>query len=222
MLQRSHVLMSCLALALMIASASQADPTPPASAPSEQKAAATPAAETKEEKGFAPGKEPTGFGKLAFGSSLDDAKKLYPKIEKEEQVKIAQTLQHPYIERFSIGPQKVEGLEKPCVVELRFWKKRFWLAVISFGENTNEAAESFLVANFGPPTGRTDRYLTWRGKKAASTADLKQRWYDVHDETISNEVREAWVSGSLRQTSGQTPTTPAPGTPVPAAATPAK
>jgi hypothetical protein len=216
MLQRSYVLMLCLALGLAMAPLSRAEQTPTVAAPSEKK----PVGEAvNEQKGFAPGKEPTGFGKLAFGSSVDDAKKLYPKMEKTDQIKIAQTLQHPYIERFAIGPQKVEGFEKPCEVELRFWKKRFWLAVISFGENTDEAAQSFLVANFGPPGGRTERYLTWRGTKAASTADLKQRWYDVHDETISNEVREAWVSGALRPQS-QTPATPSPGTAIPAAATP--
>jgi hypothetical protein len=157
MLQRLDVLMLSLALGLLIAQPSRAESTPAAPG-NEEKAAATPAAAAdKEQKGFAAGKEPTGFGKLAFGASPDDAKKLYPKMEKTEQVKIAQTLNHPYIERFSIGPQKVEGLEKPCDVELRFWKKRFWLAVISFSENKDDVAQAFLVASFGPPNGRTDR-----------------------------------------------------------------
>lgn len=223
MVQRSSVLMLCLAFGLAHAQPSRADEKAATAvpAPAEKKAEAPPAAPpTEGPKGFAPGKEPTSFGKLAFGTSVDDAKKIYPNMAVTEQVKIAQIFKHPFIERYSIGPQKIDGLEKPCEVELRFWKKKFWLAVVAFGDNTNEAVDAFLVASFGPPNHRSNQYVTWNGPKAAAVADVKTRWYEVHDETISNDVRQTWLSGGMRLTPAPTAAAPASGTAAPPAATP--
>jgi hypothetical protein len=221
MLQRSRVLMLCLALGLTHAQPSRADEKATAAPTANQAGAA--AQPTEGPKGFAPGKEPTKFLNLPFGTSLEDAKKLYPKMEVTEQVKIAQIFNHPFIERYTIGMQKIEGLEKPCEVELRFWKKKFWLAVVSFGENTNEAVEAFLISSFGPENHRSKQYVSWTGTKAAAVADIKVRWYEVHDETISNDVRQTWLSGGLRQTPlpATAKQTPASGTAAPAGGTPA-
>lgn len=199
--QRSRVLMLCLAFGLAHASLGQAaDQTPAAATPAKAAEAAPTTAPTQGPTGFAPGKEPTKFLNLPFGASVEDAKKLYPKMVVTDQVKIAQIFNHPFIERFSIGPQKLEGLEKPCEVELRFWKKKFWLAVVSFGENSNEAVEAFLTSSYGPVNHRTKQYLSWNSPKAASVADMKARWYEVHDESLSNDVRQTWLSGGLRLT----------------------
>ena len=220
MLQRSRVLMLCLVLGLAHAQPSRADEKATA-APTANKADPAPTAQpTAGPQGFAPGKEPTKFLNLPFGTSVEDVKKLYPKMQVTEQVKIAQIFSHPFIERYTIGMQKIEGLEKPCEVELRFWKKKFWLAVVSFGENSNEAVEAFLISSFGPPNNRTKQYISWNGPKAAAVADTKVRWYEVHDETISNDVRQTWLSGGLRQTPLKAQT-PASGTAAPAAGTPA-
>lgn len=220
MLQCSRVLILCLAVALAHAPSSRADEK--TAAPAEKKAEAAPAAAPTEGPiGFPPGKEPTKFNNIPFRASLDEVKKLYPKMEPTEQIKIAQIFSHPNLERFTIGAQKIEGLEKPCEVELRFWKKEFWLAVVQFGDNSTEAVEKFAIASFGPPNHRSPQYLTWVGPKGAVTVDLKARWYEVHDETISNEVRQAWVSGALRQQpAGKATPGEAAGKPAAAAATP--
>jgi hypothetical protein len=170
--------------------------------------------------------EPTGFAKLKFGISVDEARKTYPKMEKIERSRAGSTPNHPKVQTFLVAKQQVDGLEKPTDLELLFWDGKFWLALVHFGENDPVKIMEYLTKQFGAPGHSDDRYATWSGKTAAITSDRGSKYFEVHDERISNEARQEIFKGLLATGDALAPPTPAaspaqtaPGTASPAAAT---
>jgi hypothetical protein len=143
---------------------------------------------------------PTGFEKATFGMPLEDVKKLYPDMR---ELSFAENLGAvpvggPYIERYVLRQQKVEGLTKPADIELRFWKGKFWLFIVYLGENTPESAVESLTKRYGPVTGNDPRYPIWNTPKTTILVELSDKRYTVNDEPLSLEARE-WFVELLRK-----------------------
>ena len=172
---------------------------PLASAP----AAETPAAAVAKPTATGPKKgekadEITGFDKSAFGSSLADAKKSYPKAEEIPEGKDlgAPTVGGPYIRRLLLTDQKVEGLPKPTMVELRFWKNKLWGVVVYLGDNDEPQVIEILTKRLGPSDSTDTDYPLWVRSKTQTTMERKQRWYGVNDLALSTEA-QAWFAKLL-------------------------
>ena len=144
--------------------------------------------------------EPTGLGAVKFGMTVEEAKKQQPKMEELGATENlgAAPIGGPYITRYVVRKQQIKGLEKPVDVELRFWKGRFWLYTVYFGENDTGKVMELLRKEYGPPTTEHEKFPRWAGEKSAVTTSLDQRWYTVNDEKLSAEARE-WFKEVLTQ-----------------------
>lgn len=175
-------------------------------------------------------KEFTGFEKAPFGISYDEFRKLYPKSEVIPEGKDlgSPTVGGPYIRRLVLNDAKVEGLAKPTMVELRFWKNKLWAVIVYYGDNDDQQIHAMLAKRLGPnDSGDADNPL-WERAMTQTTAQKKQRWYGVTLTSLSNEAR-AWfalmITGQWKGASNAELVelglaTPAP-TPAPETATPA-
>jgi hypothetical protein len=95
-----------------------------------------------------------------------------------------------------IEQQKVDGLDKPTTVELRFWKKKLWGFIVYFGDNKDEAVIAMLNGRLGPPDGTDPKYPVWKRAKTQTTAEMLQRWYGVNDLPLSTQA-QAWFAQLL-------------------------
>jgi hypothetical protein len=143
---------------------------------------------------------PTGFEKATFGMPLEEVKKLYPDMR---ELSFSENLGAvpvggPYIARYVLRQQKVEGLTKPADVELRFWKGKLWLYIVYLGENTPESAVEALTKRYGPITGKDPRYPIWNTPKTTILVELSDKRYTVNDEPLSLQARE-WFIELLRK-----------------------
>lgn len=153
--------------------------------------------------------EPTGFQNLKFGASIEEARKLYPTMEKIERSKIGPAAKYPpKVQRFFVAKQRVTGLDKATDIEFMFWDNRFWLAMVRIGDNDPEKVEQLLRQRHGEPSYVSDPYVGWTGKAAAVLLDRKTKYFEMHDENISNEARREIFKGLLATGNVLSPPTP--------------
>jgi hypothetical protein len=149
---------------------------------------------------------PFGFEKAKFAAPLAEVKKLYPdmrELSSSENLG-AVPVGGPYIARYVLQQHKIEGLEKPVDVELRFWKERFWLFIVYLGENDPQAAVEGLTAQYGPVSNTDGRFPLWNLPKATIVVELKEKRYTINDEEISEDAR-AWFIELVRARRGSVP-----------------
>jgi hypothetical protein len=181
------------------------------------------------------GPEPTGFDKVKFKISLDEVRKAYPALQPPAPGSKMAALKHPKIQIYVLPKHKLPDFEKPTDINLQFWDGKLWLGQVFYGDNDAAKVEAYLRKTYGVPDHEDENYLVWTGKIAGVVASRKQKNFEVHDETLSDQARQAIFGeyavrkGGDAHAAKQTPsgsTTPAAaGTPTaapPAPATPAK
>jgi hypothetical protein len=154
----------------------------------------TPAPPKKGEKAD----EFTGYGAVPFHTTYDAFKTRYPSAEvvSEGQNLGAPSIGGPYIRRLLLKGQKVEGLEKPTMVELRFWKNKLWGVIVYYGENDPEKIHAMLTKRLGPSDSTDPTNPLWERSKTQTTAQTKQRWFGINDTVLSKEAQE-WFKLAL-------------------------
>ncbi len=144
--------------------------------------------------------EPLGFGKAKFGTPIAEMKKLFPQMKDLTESLGSPVVGGPYITRYVLRKEKVEGLEKPADVELRFWKDKFWLYIVYLGENSEDAAVALLTKAHGSP-GPDPKFPVWAGDKSTIVFERGQGRYAVNDTGLSKEA-QAWFMEMLRSRAG--------------------
>jgi hypothetical protein len=138
---------------------------------------------------------PTGFGEAKFGASVAEVKKIYPdmrELSASENLG-AVPVGGPYITRYVVRQQKIEGLEKPADVEFRFWKGKFWLFVVYLGENDLQSALELLADRYGPVTNKDPRFPIWNWPTTTILVEPKEKRYTINYEELSKEARTWFV-----------------------------
>jgi hypothetical protein len=140
-------------------------------------------------------KEFTGLGTFPFGGSLADFQKQFPKAEPLPEGKDigSPTIGGPYIRRFVLTDQKVDGVAKPTQVEVRFWKNKLWAVIVYYGGNDDAKIHAMLLERLGPNESGDEDNPLWQRAKTATTAQKKQRWYGVTDAELSKQA-QAWFA----------------------------
>jgi hypothetical protein len=166
---------------------------------------------------------PSGLGKATFGMTIDQVKKIYPGMEEAKGSMGAPVVGGPYIKRFALHHQKVDGLPKPVDIELRFWKDKFWLYIVYIDGIDTAQVDKALTAAYGPVSNTDTAIGVWDGVKSAIVFERKNGRYSVNDNAMSKEA-SAWFVSLFRKHSSQPQTqaakTPAPAAPAPAAKPP--
>ena len=150
-------------------------------------------------------KEPTGYEKLPFGASIEDAEKAFPDLEKLGQDKSlgAAVVGGPHIARFALRKQKIEGIPEPVNVELRFWKGKFWLYIVYFHKGETEAVVAHLKKTYGEQTGPDPGFPVWNLEKATILVETKSDRYTVNDQALSKEAQAWFVEAFTKARGGQ-------------------
>jgi hypothetical protein len=169
----------------------------------------------------------TGVGKTKFGQSVEEVKKIYPKMEplRQEQVLGAQTIMADDLVRFVVRDTSAPGLKTPGDVELRFWKGKLWAIIVYYKDNDPAQVEAAISKELGPNTGKAPGSPYWKGTAMTAMMDTKLKWYSLTDDAISKDA-QAWFIEKVRAQKGvnvveQTPAAAAPAAATPAAAPPA-
>ena len=162
--------------------------------------------------------ELTGFGTVPFGSSVEAAKKVYPKMEVVTGNLGATAFPSEHLQRFVVRGVGVNELKKSTDVELRFWKDKLWAYIVYYGADSEPVVIEKLTTRFGPPNGTNPAKPSWQGDKTLTFVETSQDWYSVTDDAISKDA-QAWFFEKLK--GSQPAGGPAPLTPTPAGAKPA-
>lgn len=177
-------------------------------------------------------KQPTGYGKVSFGASAEEFEKAYPEAKKlsENEDLGATVIGGPYVTRYVLRNQKIEGLPEPVTIELRFWKGKLWLYIVYFGKKQLEPALAHLKSTYGPQTGPDPNFPVWNLEKTTILVETKANRYTVNDLELSKDA-QAWFVEAFRKarggqqveivdTTGKTPSPAAAVSPSPAAPSP--
>ncbi len=142
--------------------------------------------------------EPNGLGKLRFGMTPAQVLRLYPALKKLDQENLgASPVISPLAVRQLLSNQKVPGLKKPVLVELRYWKEKLWVIVVYFGQNPADEVMAALKKQYGEPS-TSSREPVWRGKKANVMTNLMPGWYAIADNELSRDAQEV-IIGEIRK-----------------------
>jgi hypothetical protein len=139
-----------------------------------------------------------GFAGVKFGTGIEDARKALPPMTPiADDVKMpSASFSSPFLKRFLIKDQKIEGLSSPVDVELRFWKDQLWAFLVYFKETDRQAALDYLEKTYGKhPTG-TDSRPIWRGEKVTLQSMSEGGWFGATDNALSDDAR-AWFFQAL-------------------------
>jgi hypothetical protein len=166
-------------------------------------------------------KQPTGYGKAKFGSTVEEVKKVFPKLEAltKEQMLGAPIVNTPDISRYALHEQSFPGASKPIDVELRFWKGKLWLYIAYFPPEEADAVLAKLTSEYGPQANKSADYPTWKLENTTVLVEKKLGRVTVNDNSFTKEAQE-WFLGELKKgMSARRP--PAAGAPPAAPAAPA-
>jgi hypothetical protein len=149
----------------------------------------------------------TGYGSAPFLTTYDAFKRLYPSAEPvSEGANLgAPSIGGPYIRRLVLKDQKVEGLEKPTMVELRFWKNKLWGVIVYYGENNPEQIFAMLIKRLGPSDSTDPTNPLWERSKTQTTAQKKQLWFGINDRALSKEAQDWFKLALTGKWRGATP-----------------
>jgi hypothetical protein len=169
----------------------------------------------------------TAVGKAKFGQSVDEVKKIYPKMEqlRPEQVLGAQTIMADDLVRYVVRDTSAPALKTPGDVELRFWKGKLWAFIVYYKANDPKQVEAAISEQLGPNTGKAPGSPYWKGTTMTAMMDTKLKWYSLTDDAISKDA-QAWFIEKVRSQKGvnvieQTPAAAPAAAATPAAAAPA-
>lgn len=144
--------------------------------------------------------EPTGFGKLKFGMSVDQVKKLFPKMEAlslETNLGVG-PLGGPNVLRFRLPKQKVPGAKEPADVEVRFWKGKLWMIAVYYGVANDKTVMAALSEQYGPPTATNAQTSAWTGQHSVLFVEHGPGQYTIQDMAMMKEA-QAYVLDLLRK-----------------------
>lgn len=181
-------------------------------------------------------REFTGYGKATFGMRWEEVKKLYPQAEEVPDGKDlgAANIGGPFVHRLLLKNQPFEGLPKPVMIELRFWKKKLWGVIVYFQDNDPQVVLAMLTKRLGPSQSTDPTNPLWMFDKTQTGAAMTQKWMGINDTPLSKQA-QAWFAlvmtgqwtgatqAELDEVENRTPgsTTPAAAGKPAAAATPA-
>ncbi|MDX2166987.1 MAG: hypothetical protein SF182_07990 [Deltaproteobacteria bacterium] len=162
----------------------------------------------------------TAVGKAKLGMSVDEVKKIYPKMEqlRPDQVLGAQTIMAEDLVRYVVHDTSAPALTKPGDVELRFWKGKLWAFIVYYKDNDPKQVEAAISKQLGPQTGKRPTHPFWKGTAMTAMLDPDGRWYSLTDDAISKDA-QAWFIERVRAVKGANvvQTTPAAESAAPAA-----
>jgi hypothetical protein len=164
--------------------------------------------------------EITGFNKAKFGSSIEAAKKVYPKMEPLTENLGATAFPSEHLARFVIRGAPVDELKKSTDVELRFWKGKLWAYIVYYGDGNAAVIIEALTKRLGPPNGSNPEKPGWLGETSMTFVETSAHWYSVTDNGLSKDA-QAWFTEKLKGGGIPVGAVPAPTTAAPAAAPPA-
>ena len=139
-----------------------------------------------------------GFGAAKFGSSIDDAKKLWPAMQPvaDDARLPSAAFQSPLLDRFLIKDHEISGLASPVDVELRFWEGKLWAFLVYFKKDDKDAALQHLEKTYGKRMSGTDERPIWTGEKVTLQGIAGAGWYGATDNALSDQAR-AWFFTAL-------------------------
>ena len=145
-------------------------------------------------------KQPTGYGKAKFGSTVDEVKKVFPKLEALtlQQTMGAPIVNAPDITRYALHEQSFPGAAKPIDVELRFWKGKLWLYIAYFPPEEADAVLGKLTSEYGPQGNKSADYPSWKLENTTVLLEKKLGRVTVNDNGFTKEAQE-WFLGELKK-----------------------
>lgn len=161
-----------------------------------------------------------GFNSTKFGSSIEETKKVYPKMEPLTENLGATAFPSEHLARFVIRGAPVDELKRSTDVELRFWKNKLWAYIVYFGEGNAPVIIEVLTKRLGPPNGTNPEKPGWLGETSMTFVESSVHWYSVTDNEISKDA-QAWFTEKLKGGGLPAGAVLAPPTKAPAAAAPA-
>jgi hypothetical protein len=151
---------------------------------------------------------PHGFGKAKFGMTLEQVRRLYPKLAPAPAITGAAYFPSPNLARYWITKVDVPGLRNRCNVEFHFWNNHLWNVIVHYRTNPFADVMKNLRRAYGPPTSEV-RDPSWALGTATITTSPGQMWYGFDDAKITKDVQRALLE-AVHQQVPKAPPTPTP------------
>ncbi len=156
---------------------------------------------------------PDGFGDAKLRMSVDQVRKVYPKLALAPMVQGKEFLSHPRMQRYLLTNVTVMNLRHPVEVEFRFWNGQLWTVIVYYNGNTQADVTSALTRTYGPPNSPVGD-PSWVTQTSKLVTSPQAQWYSINDKALGREAQEAFVASLDRHGPPLTvPPTPAPAAP---------
>jgi hypothetical protein len=159
--------------------------------------------------------EPTGFGKVKFGMSVAEARKLYPKLQptKGTEEAVAKGEQPQLVLIYEMDNQSVGPLTR-CQVQLRFFTGELYEVGVRCPDRAKVG--QYLQKTYGEPTKSTQNAVFWMGQRSSVSLAPRNGAFGFSDNKRLQAMQSMLFAQLQKMGAGETPAAAAPGaTPAP-------